>query len=167
MRSLMLLRNLSVTLSIVLGVALPISLQGCAIKNNYGADTPEQVIEQYLLALENKNEGLMRQLIPSEYSADQAVKDKIAQLGGHKIKEHKVVYTKPKPVFLRADVQGFYTSGNGVDKRFEDTLTIAYKGGSLLQFNRGRWYLLLGKGKAPDPRVQPAEPQTSPPKKSP
>jgi hypothetical protein len=108
----------------------------------------------------------MLQLVPKGYSAEQVVKDKISQFGGHKIQEHKVIYNKPKPVFLMANVQGFYTNSNSVRRKFEDTLTIKYKGGSLLQFNKGRWYLLLGKGNVSTPEIEPAEPQISPPKKS-
>lgn len=159
------LRNFTLNLGLALSIALPILLEGCDFKNSYGADTPDQVVEQYLLALEKKDEELMLKLVPRRYSAEQAVEDKIAQLGGHKIQEYKVVYAKPKPVFLRANVQGFYTN-DGVRKKFDDTLTIVYEGGSILELNKGRWYLIMGKGDVPTPKVQPAEPQTSPPKKS-
>ena len=64
-----------------LSITLPILLEGCNIKNSYGADTPDRVVEQYLLALEKKDEELMLKLIPRKYSAEQAVEDKIAQLG--------------------------------------------------------------------------------------
>lgn len=159
-------RNFTFNLVLALSITLPILLEGCNIKNSYGADTPERVVEQYLLALEKKDEELMLKLIPSKYSAQQAVEDKIAQLGGHKLQEYKVFYTKPKPVFWRANVQAFYTDDGGLRKKIDDTLTIVYEGGSILDFNKGRWYLLMGKGNIPTPTVQPAEPQTSPPGRS-
>jgi hypothetical protein len=157
-------RNFTLTLGLALSIALPVLLEGCSFKNSYGADTPDGVVEQYLLALEKKDEELMLKLIPRRYSAEQAVEDKITQLGGHKIQEYKVVYAKPKPVFLQANVQAFYAH-NGVSKKIEDTLTIVYEGGSILDLSKGRWYLLMGKGNVPTPEVQPAEPQTFPPNK--
>jgi hypothetical protein len=158
------LRSFILNLVLTSSIFFPL-LQGCDFKNRYGADTAQQVVEQYLLALENKDEKLMLKLISREYSAKEAVKDKINRLGGHKIQEYKVTYTKPKPVFLRAKVQGFYTN-HDVRKRFDDTLTIVYQGESNLGINKGRWYLVMGKGNIPTPEVQPAEPQTSPPRKS-
>jgi hypothetical protein len=159
-------RNFTFNLILILSIALPILLEGCSFKNSYGADTPDRVVEQYLLALEKKDEGLMLKLIPRKYSAEQAVEDKIAQLGGHKIQEYKVFYAKPKPVFWRANVQAFYIDDGGLRKTIDDTLTIVYEGGSILDLNKGRWYLLMGKNDVPTPEVQPAEPQTSPPERS-
>jgi hypothetical protein len=80
-----------------------------------------------------------------------------------KLLGYKVFYAKPKPVFWRANVQAFYTDDNGLRQKIDDTLTIVYEGGSILALNKGRWYLLMGKGDVSTPEVQPAEPQTSPP----
>ncbi|NJM65551.1 MAG: hypothetical protein HC851_07690 [Acaryochloris sp. RU_4_1] len=134
--------------------------------NNRDANTPDQVIEQYLLALEKKDKHLMLQLVPGSYAADQAAEDKIDQFGGYKIQERQVNYIKPKTVFLIANVKGLYVNSDGVRKKFEDRLTIAYEGGGFLQSYQGRWCLLLGKGNVPPPEVQSAEPQTAPLKKS-
>ena len=76
-----LILNLILTSSIFLSGLL----QGCDFKNNSGADTAQQVVEQYLLALEKKDEELMLNLVPREYSAKEAVKERINRLGGHKI----------------------------------------------------------------------------------
>lgn len=154
-------RNFTLKLGLTVCIALSIFLEGCNFQNSYGADTPDRVVEQYLLALEKKNEELMLKLIPKRYSAEQAVEDKIAQFGGHKIQEYKVSYVKPKSVFWRANVQAFYTD-DGLRKKIDDTLTIVYEGGSISQLNKGRWYLIMGKGNVPLPEVQSAEPQTIP-----
>ena len=160
------LRNPLLKLSLVPITIFSILLTGYDFKSGYGADTPDRVVDLYLLALEKKNEELMLKLVPRKYSAQEAAEDKIARFGGHKIQEYKVVYMKPKSVFLIANIKVFYTD-RGVRKRFDDTLTIAYQGGSRLELSKGRWYLLMGKGNVPSPEVQPAEPKTSPPKKSP
>jgi hypothetical protein len=162
MQSAQLLKNLLVNLSLALSVTLSISLQGCNYLSPNGGNNPDQVIDQYLLALENKDEDSILKLIPREYSAKQAVEDKIAEFGGNKIQERQIIYNKTKPVFLIANVQGFYINSDGVRKKFEDTLIISYRGGSLLELNKARWFLQLGKGNVPAPEVQPAEPQTSP-----
>ncbi|WP_127087651.1 hypothetical protein [Dulcicalothrix desertica] len=160
------MRKIFVSIGLTLSVVLAIFLISFNSLVSYGADSPDQVIEQYLLALENKDEDSILKLIPREYSAKLAVEDKIVEFGGNKIQERKIIYNKIKPVYLTANVQGFYTNSNGVRKKFEDTLIISYRGGSLLELNKGRWYLKLGNGNVPAPEVQPAEPQTSPPKKS-
>jgi hypothetical protein len=154
----------NVTFGFGLSIALSMLLEGCTFQNSYGADNPDQIVAQYLQALEKKDEELMLKLIPRRYSAEKAIEDKISQFGGHKIQEYKVFYAKPKTVFWRANVQAFYIDDVGSRKTINDTLTIVYEGGSILDFNKGRWYLLMGKDDVSTPKVQPAEPQIFPEK---
>jgi hypothetical protein len=154
-------------LGLASGIALILSFQGCSLLNHRGVDNPEKVVEQYLLALERKDEKSILQLVPQSYSADKAIKDKITRFGGRKIQERKIEYIRPKPIFIRANIKGSYIGSNGIRKNFEDILTIAYEKRSFWEFNRGRWYLLIGKGKVSTPKIQSAEPQIYPSKKSP
>jgi hypothetical protein len=110
---------------------------------------------------------LILQLVQESYSSNQDAEMRINQFGGFKIQKRQVDYIKLKPVFLKANVKGFYVNDKGIRKEFYDVLTIAYEGGGFWQFNRGLWYLLLGKRNVYTPKIQQAEPQTAPPSKSP
>lgn len=147
-----------------LGFSLCAILGGCNFVSVRGADTPERVVEQYILGLEQQKENVILQLIPKEYVAEQAVEDKISQFGGHEVEEYSVVYNEIKPVFLIAEIKGSYVSNDQGLENFEDQVTIAYRGAGTLLSKKANWYLLLGDGQVPSPDVSPAEPQDTPPK---
>ncbi|WP_145837546.1 hypothetical protein [Dulcicalothrix desertica] len=94
------MRKIFVSIGLTLSVVLAIFLISFNSLVSYGADSPDQVIEQYLLALENKDEDSILKLIPREYSAKLAVEDKIVEFGGNKIQERKIIYNKIKPVLF-------------------------------------------------------------------
>ncbi len=155
--------KISANIGIIVCVSLATLLGGCSFGNVRGADTPDQIVDQYVSALESQEEDLILQMIPKGYTAEQAVKDKIAQFGGYEIEEYKVVYNEIKPVFLIAKIEGRYASNNRRLEKFEDTLTIAYRGAGTSLSKKARWYLLLGDGNVPSPNISPAEPQRIPP----
>jgi hypothetical protein len=126
-------------------------LMGCS---SNGADTAEQVVEKYLLGLENKDEAAIKQLVPGNYTVNQEIKNKISQVGGRKIQERQISYLKPKPVFWTAKIQGVLVGANGQREKFEDDLSLASE--------KNRWYLRIGSGNIPAPNVEPAVPQTTP-----
>ena len=128
-----------------------VSLQACHVNNKLGAATPDQVIEKYLLALENKDEQLIERLVPEDRSATREIAAKIVSLGGYKIQEPKFVYTKNTPTLWRAKVTGFYLDRNGNRQKFEDTISIIYQGKESWKLYQGRWYLLLGKSQVISP----------------
>jgi hypothetical protein len=137
--------------SIIVLVAIVVSLQACHVNHKLGAATPDRVIEQYLLALEAKDEQLIRQLVPENYIATQEIQAKISQFGGYKIQEHQFIYTKTKPTLWGAKVTGFYLDRNGNRQKFEDTISIIYQGKESWKLYQGRWYLLLGKSQVISP----------------
>ena len=129
--------------SIVL-IAIVFSLQSCEAQNKRGAATPDRIVEQYLLALEDRNETLMLQLMPEESLADKEIKAKIGKFGGHKIQDRQINYTKPTPTFWNAKMEGFYIDPTGIRKKFDDSIAIEYQNKGQVKLYRGRWYLLLG-----------------------
>ncbi|WP_446378787.1 hypothetical protein [Coleofasciculus sp. E2-BRE-01] len=104
------LLNNSANAIIFLNFSLCAVLGGCNFGTVRGADTPERVVEQYILGLEQQKENVILQLIPKEYVAEQAVEDKISQFGGHEVEEYSVVYNEVKPVFLIANIKGMWCS---------------------------------------------------------
>jgi hypothetical protein len=113
--------------------------------NQRGANSRDEVIKTYLRALRNRDESLMLQLVPKSYLGEQAVQDKIAQLGGHDISELLLCYFEFKPFITFVTIQGSYIGSNSERKRFEDKVNLHYEPGSFLVSYRGRWYLALGK----------------------
>jgi hypothetical protein len=126
-------------------IAIIILLQACHANHQLGASTPERLIERYLVALETKDENLLRQLVPANYAATPEIKAKIGKLGGHKIQEHQFIYTKSKPTLWSVTINGFYLDRNKTRQKFEDIISIAYEGKESWKLYQGRWYLLLGK----------------------
>lgn len=126
-------------------VATIVSLQACNVHNKLGAATPDRAIERYLLALETKDESLMARLVPPNYTATKEIAAKIDRLGGHKLQERRVTYTKTKPTLWSAKIDGVYVDRHGIRKKFEDTISTIYQGTESWKLYRGRWYLLLGK----------------------
>lgn len=125
-------------------IAIVFSLQSCEAHNKRGAATPDRIVEQYLLALEDRNETLMLQLMPEESLADKEIKAKIGKFGGHKIQDRQINYTKPTPTLWNAKMEGFYIAPTGIRKKFDDSIAIEYQNKGQVKLYRGRWYLLLG-----------------------
>jgi hypothetical protein len=123
-------------------LAIVFSLQACNA-NKPGAATPDRVIEQYLLALERKDENLMLQLVPENSAVSKAVKAKIGKFGGHKIQDRQIIYTKPTSILWEAKIRGFYLDRDGRPRKFDDSIEIGYQSKGQLKLYAGRWYLLL------------------------
>ena len=129
--------------SIVL-IAIVFSLQSCEAQNKHGAATPERIVEQYLSALESRNETSILRLMPEESLAEKEIKAKIDRFGGHKIQNRQINYTKPTPTLWNAKMEGFYIDPTGIRKKFDDSIAIEYQNKGQVKLYRGRWYLLLG-----------------------
>lgn len=128
------------------------------MRGTNGADTPDEVIEQYVSALESNDPEMIARLIPKGYTSDSSIEDKLSQFGGYDIEEYEVEFSELKPSFLTARLSGRYTVADEKNQNFEDTLTVAYEKSSSFQLDKGNWYLLLGDGNASPPNVQPANP---------
>ncbi|WP_295617769.1 hypothetical protein [Chamaesiphon sp. GL140_3_metabinner_50] len=131
---------------IIVALAMGFLLQSCGTHHQkYGAATPDRVIEQYLISLENRNETSMLRLIPEHTPAErQLVRAKIAKIGGHQVKNRQVKYTKSKPTFWNAKISGNYIDRAGIKRRFDDSIAIEYQSKGELKLYAGRWYLVLG-----------------------
>jgi len=129
-------------LAIVL-IASVFSLQSCGSNNKHGAVTPERIVEQYLLALEDRNETSILRLMPEKSLANREIKAKIVKFGGHKIQDLQIKYTKSKPTLWTAKVEGFYMNPTGIRRKFDDSIAIEYQNKGQVKLYRGRWYLLL------------------------
>ena len=125
-------------------IALVFSLQSCKAQNKHGAATPERIVEQYLSALESRNETSILRLMPEESLAEKEIKAKIDRFGGHKIQNRQINYTKPTPTLWNAKMEGFYIDLTGIRKKFDDSIAIEYQNKGQVKLYRGRWYLLLG-----------------------
>ena len=124
-------------------IAIIFSLQACSV-NKHGATTPNQVVEQYLLALENKDDNLMLRLVPEKSQLDRVIESKIIKIGGHKIQDRQISYTKPKPTFWNAKIKGFFVDRAGIKRKFDDSIEIEYQSKGQVKLYGGRWYLLFG-----------------------
>jgi hypothetical protein len=132
---------------VVMTIAIVFSLQSCGAHNKYGAATPDRVVEQYLTALEERNKTAILRLMPEQSPAPRVVIAKIDRLGGYKIQDRQIKYTKPKPSLWNANIQGFYIDRFGVKKKFDDSIVLEYQSKGELKLYAGRWYLLLeGRG---------------------
>jgi hypothetical protein len=128
---------------VIVTISIVIALQSCTA-NKRGAPTPDRVVEQYLSALETKNENLMLELVPENSNLTKEVKTKIGQIGGRKIQDRQIVYTKPKSFLWNANIKGFYLDRSGTKQNFEDSIVLEYQNKGDLKLYAGRWYLLLG-----------------------
>jgi hypothetical protein len=128
---------------VVLLVAILVSLQSCGVHNKHGAATPDRVVEQYLTALERRNEPVIRRLMPEQSLATVAIKTKIDRLGGYKIQDRQITYTKPTPKRWNANIQGFYIDAFGNSRKFDDSIVLEYQSKGELKLYAGHWYLLF------------------------
>ena len=124
-------------------IAIVFSLQACSV-NKQGAATPDQVVEQYLLALEDSDARLMLRLVPEKSQLDRVVKAKILRIGGHEIQDRQISYTKSKPTLWNAKIHGFFVDRAGIKRKFDDSIEIEYQSKGQVKLYGGRWYLLLG-----------------------
>jgi hypothetical protein len=118
------------------------SLQSCTT-NKHGAATPDRVVEQYLLALENRDDNLMLRLVPEKSQAVTAIDSKILKIGGRKIQDRQVSYIKSKPTVWNAKVHGFYLDKTGKHQDFDDLIRLEYQSKGQVKLYGGRWYLAL------------------------
>ena len=128
---------------VVTTIAIVFSLQACSV-NKQGAATPDQLVEQYLLALENKDDNLMLRLVPEQSRLDRAIESKIIRIGGHEIQGRQIIYIKSKPTFWNAKIQGFFIDRSGIKRKFNDSIAIEYQSKGQVKLYGGRWYLSLG-----------------------
>jgi hypothetical protein len=128
---------------VVILVTIIFSLQSCGVHNKHGAATPDRVVEQYLTALEERNELSILRLMPEKSLATTAIATKIDRLGGYKIQDRQIKYIKPKPSLWNANIQGFYIDRSGIKQQFNDSIVLAYQSKGELKLYAGRWYLLL------------------------
>lgn len=128
---------------VVMMIAIVFSLQACSI-NKHGAATPDRVVEQYLLALEDRDDRLMLRLVPEKSQLDRAIESKISKIGGHKIQDRQISYTKSKPTFWNTKIQGFFVDRAGIKRKFDDSIELEYQSKGQVKLYGGRWYLLLG-----------------------
>jgi hypothetical protein len=124
-------------------VSLLLLIQSCGAANKYGAATPDRIVDLYLTALENRSEGSIQHLMSEQATGAPAIAAKIAKLGGHKIQNRQVNYTKSKPILWNANIRGFYIDRAGVRRRFDDSIAIEYQSKGQVKLYGGRWYLLL------------------------
>lgn len=123
-------------------IAIVIALQACNADRKLGAATPDRVVEQYLLALETKDEKLMAKLQPEDdVSKDTA--ETIARLGGHKLQDLQIKYTKANPALWHAKITATYLDRNNIRQTFVDTIAIIYDGKESWKLYSGRWFLAL------------------------
>jgi hypothetical protein len=129
--------------SILVVILVALSLQSCGVQNKYGAATPDRIVEQYLTALEQRNEPAIRRLMPEQSLAAAAIETKLDRLGGNRIQDRQIQYLKPKPSLWNANIRGFYVDRAGVKQQFSDSIFLEYQSKGELKLYAGRWYLLL------------------------
>ncbi len=118
-----------------------LALSSCTA-NKRGAPTPENVVEQYLSALENKNKNSMLQLTDEGSISIDAIAAKIDKIGGYKIYHRQIVYDKSTPILWAAKIKGNYVDRQGLTKKIEDSISIQYQSKGEPKAYAGRWYLL-------------------------
>jgi hypothetical protein len=129
---------LSIFLSIIL-----VLLQSCHGVDKYGAATPDRIVEQYLLALEDRDRNLVVKLLPENASVENQIRSKINKFGGYKIKERKIEYIKSKPTLWTIKIQGVYVDRSDTRRKFDETIVIEYQSKGQVKQYGGRWYLKL------------------------
>jgi hypothetical protein len=98
------------------------------------------------------------QLIPEDLSAESAIQDKIAWLGGSEIQDREILYKEiVKPQIVSVTIKGSYDSGR---KKFADKISVKYQ---MVSMDSGRWFLILGKSKVPPSTNTPKPATFSPP----
>jgi hypothetical protein len=117
-------------------------IQACAVDKR-GAGTPDRVVEQYLHALETKNEHSMLELVPENANFTRAIESKIGKIGGRKIQDRQITYAKPKPTLWEAKINGVTVDRNGNKQKIEDSIVLEYQNKGDLKLYAGRWYLVL------------------------
>ncbi len=130
-------------LTIGLGCTV-LSLYSCTADKR-GAPTPENVVEQYLSALENKNKNSMLQLADEDSNSASAIAAKISKIGGYKIQNRQIIYDKFTPNLWKAKIKGNYVDRQGIAKKLEDSISIQYQSKGEPKSYAGRWYLRLDK----------------------
>jgi hypothetical protein len=121
-----------------------LSLSSCTADKR-GAPTPENVVEQYLSSLENRNKNSMLQLTDEGSNSASAIAAKISKIGGYKIKNRQIIYDKFTPNLWKAKITGNYVDRQGTAKKVEDSISIQYQSKGEPKSYAGRWYLLLDK----------------------
>lgn len=113
-----------------------------------GAETKEDVVDAYLNALERRDEQSILMLIPESHIAEQEVKAKVEQLGGHVFHEVRVNYRQEfGPQRAMVTVQGVYSGPLNERVEFREELNLVHID--------GRWYLILGQYRGFPPPVTP------------
>ncbi len=107
-----------------------------------------ELIENYLQALENKDERSMRRLVHPNFEARAAVQGKIEQLGGNEIALQEVCYSLLKPFITVASLRGSYVDENLQTQQIQERLFLKYEPGPFYIGYKGRWYLSLGQSKS-------------------
>jgi hypothetical protein len=133
-------------LLVIVLVILVFSLPACA-NHKRGAATPDRIIEYYLDALEQKDENSLLRLGVEDPNFTKEVRAKIDRLGGRKIADRQISYTKPKPVLWNAKIRGVFVEPNGVKKKFKDSIFLEYQSKGELKLYAGRWYLSFDRPK--------------------
>jgi hypothetical protein len=139
-------KQLSIVNRSILGailVAILVSVQSCEAQNKRGAATPDRLVEQYSIGLETKNENLILQLTPENTDLTSQIKTKIRKIGGRKIQDRQVIYTKPTPFLWNASIRGIYLDRDGTKQQFADSIVLKYQSKGELKLYAGRWYLFL------------------------
>lgn len=132
----------------IVASAMLISLQACNAQQKLGAATPDRLVDRYLLALETQDRVLMAQLVPPDRTATTEIAAKIERLGGRKLQERRVTYTKIRPTFWSARIEAIYVDRQGNKQKFRDIISTSYQGNESWKLYSGRWYLLLSKDSA-------------------
>jgi hypothetical protein len=127
---------------VIIIISIVFSLQACTV-NKHGAATPERVVEQYLLALENRDNKLMQQLAIENTKIAGVVESKILKIGGHKIQERQITYIKSKPTLWNVKIHGSFIDNAGIYRNFDESILIEYQSKGQVKLYGGRWYLLL------------------------
>jgi hypothetical protein len=128
---------------VVMLIAIVASVQSCGVQNKRGAATPDRLVEQYAIGLETKNENLILQLTPENADFTSQIKTKIRKIGGRKIQNRQVIYTKPTPFLWNASIRGIYLDRAGTKQQAEDSIVLKYQSKGELKLYAGRWYLFL------------------------
>ena len=131
------------SISIIFMLVIVFCLQACKVESKHGAATPDRAIEQYLLALENRDDALFRRLMPEQALVSNEIKIKIDRLGGHKIKDRRISYIKSKPTLWTAKIRGYYLDRAGKRNNFDESIEIEYQSKGQVKLYGGSWYLLL------------------------
>ncbi len=128
---------------VVMLIAIVVSVQSCGVHNKRGAATPDRLVEQYAIGLETKNEHLILQLTPENTDFTSQIETKIRKIGGRKLQNCQVIYTKPAPFLWNASIRGSYLDRDGTKQQVEDSIVLKYQSKGELKLYAGRWYLFL------------------------